>query len=133
MHRIRDLVIAAIAAAVAAAAATPALAEGDVAAGATVFNKCKVCHVADAKTNKVGPNLNGIVGRPVASAEGYSYSTAMQGHAKTVPVWDEAALSAYLANPRGVVKGTKMAFAGLKKPEEIANVIAYLKSIPVVD
>ena len=104
-----------------------ALADGDAKAGATVFKKCGACHIATEATNKVGPSLMGVVGRPVATAAGYSYSAAMKafGAGKT---WDEATLTTYLADPRGVVKGTKMGFAGLKKPEDIANVIAYLKN-----
>lgn len=104
-----------------------ALADGDAKAGAAVFKKCGACHTATEAANKVGPSLMGVVGRPVATAAGYTYSPAMKtfGAGKT---WDEATLSTYLADPRGVVKGTKMGFAGLKKPEDVANVIAYLKN-----
>lgn len=103
-----------------------ALADGDAKAGATVFKKCGACHTATEATNKVGPSLMGIVGRPVATVEGYAYSPAMKtfGEGKT---WDEATLASYLADPKGTVKGTKMSFAGLKKAEDVANVIAYLK------
>lgn len=99
----------------------------DAALGETSFAKCKACHAVgpDAK-NKVGPHLNGIVGRPAGSAEGYKYSTAMATKGAEGLVWDEATLAPYLADPRGVVKGTKMAFAGLKKPEEVSNLVAYL-------
>src|SRR3546814_8841335 len=75
---------------------------------------------------KVGPSLYDVIGRAPASVEGFSYSKAMEefaaGH-----VWDEATLSSYLESPRGVVKGTKMAFVGLKKEEDRADVIAYLQ------
>lgn len=103
-----------------------ALADGDAKAGALVFKKCGACHTATEATNKVGPSLMGIVGRPVATVEGYNYSPAMKtfGEVKT---WDEATLAGYLADPKGVVKGTKMSFVGLKKAEDVANVIAYLK------
>lgn len=103
-----------------------ALADGDAKAGAIVFKKCGACHTATEATNKVGPSLMGIVGRPVATVEGYAYSPAMKtfGEGKT---WDEATLASYLADPKGTVKGTKMSFAGLKKAEDVANVIAYLK------
>lgn len=103
--------------------------EGDAAAGETVFKKCAVCHnIKDAK-HKVGPSLQGVIGRQPGTAEGFKYSKAMMdfGAGK---VWDEAQLTPYLANPRGVVKGTKMAFAGLKDPKEISDVIAYLKTFP---
>lgn len=109
------------------AAPTAAFADGDAVAGAKVFRKCAACHVVDEAKNRVGPHLVDIVGRPVASVDGYKYSNAMTSHADEVPEWTEEALDAYLRDPRGVVKGTKMAFAGLKKDEEVANVIAYLK------
>lgn len=99
----------------------------DAALGEAVFAKCKACHaVGPDATNKVGPHLNGIVGRPAGSAEGYKYSTAMATKGAEGLVWDEATLAPYLANPKGIVKGTKMAFAGLKKPDEVSNLIAYL-------
>jgi cytochrome c len=103
--------------------------EGDAAAGEAVFKKCTACHnVADAK-HKVGPSLQGVVGRQPGVAEGFKYSKAMTdfGAGK---VWDDEQLAAYLENPRGVVKGTRMAFAGLKDPKEIADVIAYMKTFP---
>lgn len=105
---------------------TIASAEGDVAKGEKVFKKCAACHAVgpDAK-NKVGPLMNGIVGRAVASVEGFKYSPAMTefGAGK---VWDEATLSGYLANPKGFVPKNKMAFVGLKKEDELKDVIAYL-------
>ncbi len=104
-----------------------ALADGDAKAGGMVFKKCAACHTATEPVNKVGPSLMGVVGRPVATAPGYNYSSAMQSFGGGSKVWDEAALTTYLANPRFVVKGTKMTFAGLKAPADIANVIAYLK------
>ena len=110
----------------ATAAAGPALAEGDAAAGEKVFNKCKACHTVEAGKNKVGPSLHDIVGGTPAAVEGFKYSPAMQEFASG-HTWDEETLSAYLESPKDVVKGTKMAFVGLKKPEERENVIAYLK------
>lgn len=109
--------------------ATQAIAEGDVAKGETLFKKCVACHAIDKPVNKSGPHLIAIVGRGVASVEGYKYSEAMTAHAATVPTWDEAGLNAYLENPKAVVAKTKMAFGGLKKPEERADLIAYLKTI----
>ncbi|MCL5779072.1 cytochrome c family protein [Limibaculum sp. FT325] len=99
---------------------------GDAEAGKKVFNKCKACHKLEEGKNGVGPSLHGLVGRPVASIDGFKYSDAMKAFAEGGKVWDEAALTQYLADPKGVVPGTKMAFAGLKKPEEIADVIAYI-------
>ena len=103
-----------------------AMADGDPVAGAKVFKKCMACHTATEPTNKVGPSLMGIIGRPVASVEGYKYSSAMTAFGEG-KVWDEAELTAYLPKPQALVKGTKMAFAGLKSEDDIANVIAYLK------
>lgn len=109
----------------ATALAVPPAHAQDAAAGETVFKKCIACHAVgeDAKT-KVGPILNGIVGRPAASIEGFSYSAAMKESGLT---WDEATLTTYLHAPKALVKGTKMAFVGLKSDADIANVIAYLK------
>lgn len=109
----------------AAAAPDPAL----VAQGEKVFKKCAACHaVGEGAKNKVGPELNGIVGRPVGAIEGFRYSGAFSEAAAAGQVWDEAHLAAFLADPKGVIPGTKMSFAGLRKDEEIAAVIAYLKA-----
>lgn len=100
--------------------------EGDAAAGATVFKKCTACHNVDNPKAKVGPSLQGVIGRQPGIVEGFKYSKAMTdfGAGK---VWNDELLTTYLADPRGVVKGTKMAFAGLKEPKDIADVIAFLK------
>lgn len=110
-----------------ALSAGAALADGDAKLGAAVFKKCMACHTATEAKNKVGPSLQGIIGRPVASAAGYAYSPAMKAFAEGGKVWDEATLASYLADPKGVVKGTKMSFAGLKQAADVANVIAYMK------
>jgi len=99
----------------------------DAAAGEKVFAKCKACHVADENKNKVGPSLMGVVGRTAGTHEGFKYSPAMVDAGKGGLVWDEATLTAYLHSPKTVVKGTKMAFAGLKEDADVANVIAYLE------
>lgn len=109
------------------AVAGPALADGDPVKGATVFRKCQSCHTATAPGNRVGPSLMNLVGRPVATAENFRYSEAMTAFGKG-KVWDEATLTEYLAAPRDVVSGTRMAFPGLKTPEDIADIIAYLKN-----
>lgn len=114
--------------AVAMIAAVPALAaaEGDPAKGEKVFRKCKACHsVGPGAKNKVGPELNGLVGRPAGSVEGYNYSPAMKGSGLT---WDEATLNTYLTKPKDLVPGTKMIFAGLKKDDQRADIIAYLNT-----
>ncbi|HVJ34660.1 MAG TPA: cytochrome c family protein [Terriglobia bacterium] len=98
--------------------------DGDAAQGQKVFVKCQVCHSLDAGTNKIGPSLHGLIGRPSASIANFSYSQAMQNAHVT---WDPATLDKYLTNPKAMVPGTKMLFPGLPKPEDRANLIAYLK------
>jgi cytochrome c len=105
-----------------------AVADGDAAKGANVFKKCMACHLADAATNKTGPHLKGLIGRSVATAEGFPYSDSMKEFAATHPVWDEATFDTYIENPKASIPRTKMAFPGLKKPEDRANLIAFLKT-----
>jgi cytochrome c len=109
-------------------ASGPAQADGDVAKGEQVYKKCMACHTVSDKTNKVGHHLVGIVGRPVAAVEGYKYSDDMKAYAATGAVWDEVTLQAYLEKPKAVVAKTKMAFAGLNKEDERADLIAFLKT-----
>ena len=107
----------------------PLLASADAAAGETVFKKCAACHTVDkGGANKVGPNLYGIVGRPVASHEGFNYSAGMKefGAGKN---WDYELLAQFIHKPKAVVKGTAMGFAGIPKPEDQANLIAYLRNL----
>ncbi len=109
----------------------PAAAEGDAEKGKASFAKCAACHeIGPGAANKIGPELNGIVGRKPAAIDGFAYSKAMQEFGAANPAWTEELLATYLEAPMKVVKGTKMAFAGLKKPEERENIIAYLKSNP---
>ena len=119
-------ILAAIAAAALAMASAARADEGDAAAGKVVFNKCGICHSVKEGENRIGPSLYGVVGRPSHSIAGFSYSDAMKGYDVT---WDQPTLDHYLADPRGVVPGTKMIFAGLKKDEDRANVIAYLGTL----
>jgi len=109
--------------------ASTASADGDAAKGEKVYGKCKACHMVgpDAK-NRVGPELNGIVGRVAGSAEGFKYSDAMMARHGEGMTWGEAELDAYLTKPKDFLPGTKMTFPGLKKPEDRADVIAYLKT-----
>jgi cytochrome c2 len=114
-----------------AAPTVAAPAGGDPAKGATFAKRCAACHkFEEGAPNAVGPHLFGVVGRPIASVADYAYSAPMiafsENHAK---VWDEGTLDTYLANPKGVVPGTKMAFPGVKSDADRANVIAYLKSL----
>lgn len=121
---------AVLAIAVLAAAATAAKAEGDAAKGEKVFRKCMACHNAAKADNKVGPHLVGIVGRKAGSVEGYKYSAGMIAKGAEGLIWDETTIAAYMIDPKGYIPKNKMAFVGLKKPDEIADVIAFLKSHP---
>ena len=106
-----------------------ALAQGDVAAGENVFKKCTVCHaVGEGAKNKVGPVLNGVFGRVAGTLEGFKFSDAMVKAGADGLLWTPAIMAEYLVKPRDYVKGTKMTFNGLPKPEDIANVIAYLET-----
>ncbi|MBE7183175.1 MAG: cytochrome c family protein [Methylobacterium mesophilicum] len=107
------------------------LASANADAGATIFKKCQACHSGEkGGPNKVGPDLWGVVGRPVAAHEGFSYSAGMkefsQGGSQK---WDFEHLNGFLTAPKSYVKGTAMSFAGLKKDDERANLIAYLRTL----
>lgn len=99
-------------------------AAGDAALGQKVFNKCKACHDVAEPKNKVGPSLKGLFGRSAGSLEGFAYSEAMKNSGI---VWSEDTLKTYLADPKATVPGTKMSFTGLKKEEEIENIVEYLE------
>lgn len=106
----------------------PAAAQ-DAAKGEQVFKRCMACHaVGEGAKNRVGPHLNGIVDNEIASIEGYNYSKAFMEKKEEGFVWTEEALDEYLIRPNQAIKGTKMAFAGLRNEEDRANVIAYLKT-----
>ncbi|MCZ4280659.1 cytochrome c family protein [Kiloniella laminariae] len=99
---------------------------GDAAAGEKVFKKCKSCHTIEADgKNKIGPNLFGIIGKAAAAAEGFKYSDAMTESGVT---WTEEALTEFLTKPKDFMPGTKMSFGGLKKAEQIEDLIAYLQA-----
>ena len=109
--------------------AVPAFADGDAEKGEKVFNKCKACHMVgpDAK-NRVGPELTDVIDRPIGSVEGFKYSDAFMEKNAEGFVWTTENLHSYLADPKGFIPGNKMSFAGLKKPEEVDDVIAYLQT-----
>ncbi|MEL6648486.1 MAG: c-type cytochrome [Pseudomonadota bacterium] len=97
--------------------------------GEKVFKKCAACHaVGDSAKNKSGPQLNALMGRTMGSVEGFAYSQTFKAALAEGRAWDDAALTAFLADPKGFMKGTKMAFAGLKKEGDQAAIIAYLST-----
>jgi len=116
---------AAEAAAAPAAGVTLASLTGDAAKGEKVFAQCKACHVAEAGKNRVGPSLWAVVGRTAGTVPGFNYSKANKESGVT---WSEDVLFTYLEAPAKFMPGTRMAFAGLKNPQDRADVIAYLKT-----
>ena len=103
------------------------LARGDATAGRKVARKCVSCHTfGEGEKNKVGPNLWNVLGRNLASAEGFNYSGVMKDAGGS---WDYSRLDAFIANPRAALKGNKMTFRGIKKPEQRADLILYLRSL----
>jgi cytochrome c len=109
----------------------PLLAKADVQKGASIFKRCEACHDATkGGPNKVGPNLYGVVGRPIASHPGYSYSAAMKDFSDgSKKHWTYQLISEFITKPKAEVPGTAMGFAGLSKIEERADVIAYLRTL----
>ena len=113
--------------ALAAILLAPILAEGQsIDAGQKAFQACAACHdVGPAARSKVGPPLNGMFGRTAGSQEGFPYSPAMRASNIT---WTDESFAAYLTNPKALVPGTKMAFAGIADAQRIADIAAYLKA-----
>ncbi len=116
-----------IASAIFALGATSAFADGDAAKGANVFKKCMACHaVGEGAKNKVGPELNGVVGRKMGAIDGFNYSDTLKEHNAKGDVWTADVLSQYLQNPKAFMPGVKMVFAGLPKDTDRADLLAYL-------
>ncbi|MTI02323.1 cytochrome c family protein [Roseibium sp. RKSG952] len=109
----------------AAAVVETASLAGDPKAGKKVFRKCKACHELKPGRNTVGPTLHGVINASAGQVEGFKYSGALQDSGI---VWTEAALTEFLANPRKSIPGNRMAFPGLKKDTDIADVIAYIQA-----
>ncbi|MCS6985885.1 MAG: cytochrome c family protein [Sphingomonadaceae bacterium] len=104
------------------------LALADPARGQAAFKKCAACHsIEKGGRHGVGPNLWGIVGAPHAHAAGFAYSDALK--AKSAEPWDWARLDAWIANPKAAIPGNKMAFAGISRPQERADLLVYLNSM----
>ena len=103
-----------------------AFAQGDVAQGKEMFEfRCASCHAVGEGT-KSGPPLDNVIGRPAASLEGFKYSDGMIEAGQNGVVWDVETLSKFITKPRSVVNGSNMSFTGLRNPDDVANVIAYL-------
>lgn len=103
-------------------------ADGDPGKGEQVFKQCAACHaVGPGARTKIGPELNGAVGRKWGSVAGYSYSSDLKEGGESGKVWDEATLDDYLTNPKHLAPRGKMPFAGIKDPQQRANIIAYLR------
>jgi cytochrome c len=99
---------------------------GDLAHGEKVFKKCSACHqIASGGKNMIGPNLWGVIGRTAGSVSDYKYSKAMVAYGKE---WTYKEMNSYLIKPQAYVKGTKMAFAGLRKEKDRASVILFMNS-----
>ncbi len=100
----------------------------DAAKGESLFRACAACHTIDKDgANRVGPNLYGIAGGPKVHKDDFNYSKAMKEAAAKGP-WDYQALYDYLKNPKAYVPGTAMAYPGMRKPKDRADLIAYLRS-----
>ena len=108
----------------AGATASPGYAQ-DAEHGKTIFNACAACHATD-HANRVGPGLEGIIGRKAGTAPGFGYSNAMK---KSDIVWDTKILDAYLESPQQVVPGNRMPYAGLKNPTDRTDLVAYLATL----
>ncbi|MFU1478909.1 c-type cytochrome [Roseovarius sp. C7] len=102
------------------------MASADASKGAKVFGKCKACHKLEEGANATGPYLYGVVGRPVAAADGFGYSGSLK---PVADAWTPENLNHFLESPKGFAPGTTMSFSGLKKAEDRANLIAYLQSV----
>lgn len=106
-----------------------AAAAQDAGNGEQIFRQCRACHqIGEGAKNIVGPQLNGLIGRRVGSVEGFNYSKANKEFGDKGQVWSEEELMKYLAAPLTYMRGTKMAYAGLKDEAARRDLIAYLKS-----
>ena len=104
------------------------LSEADVEKGAKAMKKCAQCHTWDkGGAQKIGPNLYGILGRQVATVEGFQYSKALLARAPEIGTWTYEAMNEFIKSPKGFVKGTKMVFPGIKKDNQRANLVLYLR------
>ena len=104
-----------------------ASAQGEVALGEEMYKfRCAECHAVGGEGAKNGPSLNNVIGRPAASVEGFKYSDGMVEAGQAGVIWDRETLGKFITKPRSVVNGSNMSFTGLRNPDDVANVLAYL-------
>ncbi|MBB5686592.1 c-type cytochrome [Sphingobium boeckii] len=99
---------------------------GDAAKGEKLFMQCKACHAIEPGKNIIGPSLHGVVGRTAGQVPGFNYSPANKASGE---VWSEDHLYAFIEAPQKVIPGTRMAYFGMRKPQDRADLIAYLKTV----
>jgi cytochrome c len=117
----------ALALAVLAAASSPSNAEGDAAQGERLFRPCAACHmIGEGAVHRVGPHLNGLVGRAIGAVAGYEFSDDLVEAGVDGLVWDADALDRFLAGPRDYFPGTRMVFRGIRSDEDRQHLIAYM-------
>ena len=133
MIKISHLTAIALAVMLAATSLTATVAGADecndemAAAGEKQYRKCKACHKLEDGKKGVGPHLFGVVGRTIGAVDGFKYSKAMVAYGEDgSKAWDDALLDAYLTKPKDLIKGTKMAFAGIKKEKDRKALICFL-------
>ena len=124
MKKLLVLILPLVIAGVSLSVTNSAYAAGDVAKGEKLYKKCKACHALEAGKKKIGPALHGVFGRTSGTLEGFKFSSAMKDAAI---VWDEKTIGEYLANPKTYIPKNRMAFPGMKKEQDRADIIAYLK------
>ena len=126
MTSARDFFAALIFAAL-ASSSSPALAEADPARGETLFRPCRACHmIGDDAVHRVGPHLNGLVGRAIGLVPGYEFSDDLVTAGTDGAVWNDATLDRFLAGPRDYFPGTRMVFRGIRDADDRADLIAYM-------
>lgn len=103
--------------------AQPVFAQGDAANGERVFRQCSACHALEEGRNGAGPSLYGIMGSTAGQTPGFNFSPALRDSGV---VWDDESLAAFLADPRGFIRGNRMGFRGIRDEQDLADVIAYL-------
>ena len=119
--------LAALAFSALAASTSPAVGQGDPAQGETLFRPCRACHmIGEGAVHRVGPHLNGLVGRTIGAEPGYAFSEDLVTAGAEGGRWTDAALDRFLADPRGYYPGTRMVFRGIRSDQDRADLIAYM-------